>query len=147
MLYDKCLEMSYKNSLTSDQNIVPNFAIVPNIDRQSYKTSIYRGSTGRHFKQYLLIGADAVSSVHHNHGHNSCHLWHGRTMPRLCTISDRVRVNTKSTIMIVQKATIIYNLNSNHLFFRVHHTMPRLCTHIGRNNVHWWNYYWKSQLI
>ena len=89
------------------------------------KTSIYRGSTGRHFKQYLLIGTDAVSSVHHNHGHNSCHLWHGRTMPRLCTISDRVRVNTKSTIMIVQKATIIYNLNSNHLFFRVHHTPAR----------------------
>ena len=66
-------------------------------------------------------------------------------MPRLCTISDRflsryldieffwwriqngycVRVNTKSTIMIVQKATIIYNLNSNHLFFRVHHTPAR----------------------
>ena len=37
MLYDKCLEMSYKNSLTSDQNIVPNCAIVPNIDRQSYE--------------------------------------------------------------------------------------------------------------
>ena len=35
MLYDKCLEMSYKNSLTSDQNIVPSCAIVPNIDRQS----------------------------------------------------------------------------------------------------------------
>lgn len=35
MLYDKCLEMSYKNSLTSDQNIVPNCAIVPNIDKQS----------------------------------------------------------------------------------------------------------------
>ena len=27
--------MSYKNSLTSDQNIVPNCAIVPNIDKQS----------------------------------------------------------------------------------------------------------------
>ena len=27
------------------------------------KTSIYRGSTGRHFKQYLLIGTDAV--LHH----------------------------------------------------------------------------------
>ena len=35
MLFDKCLEMSYKNSPTSDQNIVPNCAIVPNIDRQS----------------------------------------------------------------------------------------------------------------
>ena len=35
MFYDKCLKMSYKNSLTSDQNIVPNCAIVPNIDRQS----------------------------------------------------------------------------------------------------------------
>ena len=36
ILYYKCFKMSYKNSLTSDQNIVPNCAIVPNIDRQSY---------------------------------------------------------------------------------------------------------------
>ena len=43
MLYDKCLEMSYKNSLTSDQNIVPSCAIVPNIDRQSKATSVISG--------------------------------------------------------------------------------------------------------
>ena len=72
MLYDKCLEMSYKNSLTSDQNIVPSCAIVPNIDRQSYLNHRLTpmGVRSKPMLEPFEFGASVVHA--YSHGSRCC---------------------------------------------------------------------------